>query len=326
MRQLQRKLAADVSCTSWHAVSFRNLRPSSRLLAEMSPAVTPRAAVLNVFEVSAMARSSWDGFLKLSLISIPVRAFNSAAPGRGEVHFHQLHKGCGQRIQYKKSCPTHGEISKDEIISGYEISKGQYVEVPRDELNQLRAEDEQSIEIDAFTPLAAVAPVYFSGRTFYLAPDGPAGEKPYALLRRVMADKGVQAIAHMVLSGHEEPVLIRPVGDLLEMTVLLYESQVKAPGSVIEAREEPKMTAQEMKLANALVEESIVEKFDFSELKDHYTERVTAFLETKAAGKPIHRPTKEKAPAVINLMEALKKSLHETQAKKATPRGRKKTG
>src|SRR6266446_5119796 len=85
-------------------------------------------------------RSSWEGFLKLSLISVPVRAYNAAVPGGGDIHFHQIHKGCGQRIRYQKVCPEHGEVTKEEIVSGYEYEKGQYVEIDPEEIVKLRAE------------------------------------------------------------------------------------------------------------------------------------------------------------------------------------------
>lgn len=273
-----------------------------------------------------MARSSWDGFLRLSLISIPVRAYNSAAPQHGEIHFNQLHKGCGERIQYKKFCPVHGEVSKDEIVSGYQVKKNEYVEVDRDELTKVRAENDDSIDIQAFVPPDTVDAAYYSGKTFYLVPNGPAGQKPYALLNQVMTEKNVHAIGQVVLSGHEEAVLIRTVGKVLAMTVLFYGSQVKSPDTVEPELTEPKVSAQERKLAAALVDESLVEQFDLSALKDHYTERVTELLEAKAGGKRLHAPKKAKAAGVINLMDALKKSLEESRGKKrSAPPHRKKT-
>jgi len=275
------------------------------------------------------AHASWEGYIKFSLISIPVRAYNSAMPNRGVISFHQLHKDCGERIQYKKVCPVHGEVTKDDIISGYEVSKGEYVEIEKKELEGIRAEDEESIDIDAFVSPDSIDPVYFSGRTHYLVPSGPAGQKAYSLLNRVMSEKGVLAVAHMVLSGHEEPVLIRPSGKLLELAVLYYESQVKAPSGFAAEVAETEVSGQELKLATQLVEESVVQKYDFSQLKDRYTERVAALIEAKSHGKAPHKPRKaDKAPKVINLMDALKKSLAATHTKKASVphRTRKKTG
>jgi len=275
------------------------------------------------------AHASWDGYIKFSLISIPVRAYNSAMPNRGEIRFHQLHKGCGERIHYKKTCPVHGEVTKDDIVSGYEVSKGEYVEVEKKELEQVRAENEESIDIDAFVPPDSVDPVYFSGKTLYLVPSGPAGQKAYSLLKQVMKEKDVLAVAHMVLSGHEEPVLLRPAGKLLELIVLYYESQVKGPSSFASEVADADVSPQEHKLATTLVEESVVSKYDFSELKDRYTERVTALIESKSHGKAPHRAKKaDKGPKVINLMDALKKSLASSHRKSAASHHhkRKKTG
>jgi DNA end-binding protein Ku len=273
-----------------------------------------------------MPRASWDGFLRLSLISIPVRAFNSAEPNHGAVRFNQIHKNCGERIRYTKTCPIHGQVDKDEVVSGYPVAKGEYAEISKDEIAELHSEDEKTIEIDAFTAPDAIGPEYFSGKTYYLLPDGPAGQKPYALLCRVMADKGVQAIAHMVLSGHEQQVVIRPAqpdGKVLEMSVLFYASQVKPVTGFDDEVGKRDVSAQELKLAAALVDQSIVKKFDFSKLADRYAERATELVESKSTGKRATAPKKEKPAAVINLMDALKKSLE--KGPKKPPRS-KKTG
>jgi DNA end-binding protein Ku len=258
-------------------------------------------------------RSSWDGFLKLSLISVPVRAYNAAVPGGGDIHFNQIHKECGNRIRYQKVCPVHGEVTKDDIVSGYEYEKGKYVEVEREDLNKLRAEDDESINIDVFTAPDEVDPIYLSGKTFYLVPTGPAGQKPYALLHQVMKDKKRYAVGTVVLSGHDETVLIRPLDKLLTMTVMYYDEQVKNPSAFEDELGDAKVTAQEVKLAATLVEASTAEKFDISQYKDHYTERITKFLEAKLDGKTLDAPRHDKALPVINLMDALRKSLDQAQ-------------
>src|SRR5262249_45196019 len=158
-------------------------------------------------------------------------------------------------------CPIHGEVSKEDIVSGYEVDQGEFVEIEPEELKQVRAEDDESISIDAFLKPDAIDPVYYSGKTFYLAPNGPAGQKTYVLLCRVMAEQKVEAVAHMVLSGHEVPVHLRAIGPMLEMTVLFYESQVQSPGPFEEEIPESKISAQELKLAKDLVEESTVPNY-----------------------------------------------------------------
>ncbi len=281
-------------------------------------------------------RSSWEGFLKLSLISVPVRAYNAAVAGGGDVHFHQIHKGCGQRIHYQKVCPVHGEVDKEQIVSGYEYEKGKYLELEKEELTQLKAENDESITIDAFTTPDDVDAIYLSGKSFYLVPAGPAGQKPYALLHKVMKEKKRYAVATVILSGHDETVLIRPLDKLLAMSVLYYDEQVKDASGFEDELGDAKISAQELKLANTLVDASTAEKFDFSQYKDHYTERVTEFLEAKLSGKKLEAPRHERPREVINLMDALRKSLDQTQTESkekrpraATPRhghAKRKTG
>jgi DNA end-binding protein Ku len=257
--------------------------------------------------------SSWDGFLRLSLISIPVRAYNAAVPGGGDIHFHQIHKDCGNRVHYQKVCPVHGVVNKDEIVSGYEYKKNQYVEIDKDEIAKLRIEDDKAINIDAFTDPGDLDAIYLTGKTFYLVPASPAGQKPYVLLHEVMKDKNRQAVATIVLGGHDETVLIRPAAKLLTMTVLYHQDQLKRPTAFQDEVGDAKVTAKERKLAEALVEESTPHEFDFSQYKDRYTERVSKALQVKMSGKQSSLPRREKAPHVINLMEALRKSLAQTQ-------------
>ncbi len=122
------------------------------------------------------------GFLKLSLVSVPVKAYTATTNSGGEIHLNQLHAECHSRIQYKKSCPIHGEVPQKDIVSGYEHAKDQYVVIDTDELEKLRTEDDKAITIDTFIEPDALDPVYLSGTTYYLLPDGPIGQKPYAVL------------------------------------------------------------------------------------------------------------------------------------------------
>src|SRR5690242_2591822 len=127
-------------------------------------------------------RSTWKGYLKVSLVSVPVKAYSASTSGGGEVRLNQLHEECHSRIQYKKTCPIHGEVPNDQIVSAYEYSKGQYVVIDPEEVDKLRTPDEKAVNIDAFIPPDSVDPTYFSGQSYYLVPDGPVGQKPYALL------------------------------------------------------------------------------------------------------------------------------------------------
>ena len=124
------------------------------------------------------SRPAWKGFLRLSLVSVPVQAYTSLVPEQGEMHFHQLHKTCNSRIRYQKVCPVHGEVSRDEIVSGYEYAKGQYVVVDESEREQARTKSDLAINIDKFIPPDALAPEYFEGRTYFLVPEDPPERSP----------------------------------------------------------------------------------------------------------------------------------------------------
>src|SRR5262245_15780220 len=123
------------------------------------------------------ARSQWKGFLKISLVSVPVKAYTAAASGGGGIHLNQLHGECNSRIQYKKTCPIHGEVKQDQIVSGYEYSKDQYVVVDTEELDKLRTEDDKAIKVDVFFPAAALDSNYLTGQDYFLVPEGPVGQK-----------------------------------------------------------------------------------------------------------------------------------------------------
>jgi DNA end-binding protein Ku len=155
-------------------------------------------------------RSSWKGCLQLSLVCVPVKAYSTASSGGGEVHLNQLHADCHRRIQYKKTCPLHGEVSNDQIVSGYEYAQDQYVVVDPEELDRLRTEADKAIKIDVFIDSGAFDPLYGTGKRYYLAPDGPAGQKAYALLYHAMVEEKRYALAQVVLHGREQLVLLRP--------------------------------------------------------------------------------------------------------------------
>src|SRR6267378_4980235 len=154
------------------------------------------------------ARSTWKGYLKNNLVSVPVKAYTANASGGGEVRLNQLHKECNSRINYKKTCPIHGEVSGDQIVSGYEYSKGQYVIVDTEELEKLRTEDDKAITIDTFIPSGTLDPIYSTGKSYYLVPDGPVAQKPYAVLHHGMVELKRQALAQVVMHGKEQTVLV----------------------------------------------------------------------------------------------------------------------
>jgi DNA end-binding protein Ku len=258
------------------------------------------------------ARSTWKGYLKLNLVSVPVKAYTATASG-GEVKLNQLHAGCNARINYKKTCPVHGELTSDQIVSGFEYAKGQYVVVDPEEVDKLRSEDDKAVKIDAFVAPEEIDPIYFNGKAHYLVPDGPVGQSSYAVIHEGMVQEKKYAVARVVMHGKEQVVVLRPLGNLIAMMSLDYDSQV-TKHTTLEA-EVPKMNVapEELKLVKTLIEAVTPKKFDLASYKDLYTERLTQLIDAKVAGKEIVAPPAAEHPQVINLMEALKASVAQLQ-------------
>jgi len=266
--------------------------------------------------MAAPSRTSWKGFLKLSLISVPVKAF-TANETSGEVHLNQLHKGCNSRIKYQKVCPEHGELKSEAIVSGYEYSKDQYVVVDPDELDKLRTKTDRAVSIDGFVPMDAVDGMYFAGKAHYLLPDGVAGSRPYALLRDGMQQNGVCAIAQVVMAGREQLVLLRPHGKLLVMTGLHYPARVRKAKDFEGDVEDIKFKPEEVALTNTLITASKLAAFDLDSYQDQYVTKLKKLIALKIDGKEVVQAPDHEEPKILNLMDALKKSVAEAQARLA---------
>ena len=269
-------------------------------------------------------RSSWKGFLRLSLVSVPVKAF-TATNSSEEIRLNQLHKECNSRVRYLKVCPEHGELKSDDIVSGFEYVKDQYVIVEQDEIQKLRSQSDKAIGIEGFIDPDAIDSVHLTGRTYYLAPDGPAGKKPFALLHRGMDEKGLVAVASMVLGGREQMVMVRPVENLLAMTVLSYSKKIKPIDQFTEMQEEQDLSDDEVKLADTLIAASTKDEFDFAEYKDRYVENLQKVIQLKVDGQEIVEAKDHEEPKILNLMDALKKSVAEAQAAQTGEKKPRKT-
>jgi DNA end-binding protein Ku len=264
----------------------------------------------------APSRTSWKGFLKLSLISVPVKAF-TANDTAGEVHLNQLHKGCNSRVKYVKVCPEHGELKSENIVSGYEHSKDQYVVVDPDELDKMRTKSDRAVSIDGFIPADAIDSTYFAGKTQYLLPDGVAGARPYALLRDGMKKNDVVAIAQVVMAGREQLVLVRPLGKMLVLTGLHYPQRVRKAKEFESEVEDLQFKPEETALTNTLIGASKLPSFDLDSYTDQYVTKLKKLITLKVDGKEVVQAKDHEEPKILNLMDALKKSVAEAQSKRA---------
>lgn len=284
-----------------------------------------------------MARSSWKGHIRLSLVSIPVKAFTASAAGK-EIRLNQLHEECKSRIKYQKTCPQHGEVAGAEIVKGYEFAKDQYVIVDEDELDELRTESDRAINIDSFIAPEQLEMLYLTGKTYYLAPDGPIGQKPYTLLLEAMKDEKLLCVAQVVMHGREQLVMLRPLGKLICMEVLAFSDQVKQPSDFEDEVDEADFSKAELELTKKLIEATKTDEFDITRFENVYHDKLKQLIEAKIEGKEIVAPPDEQPEQVINLMDALKASVAQAQdasrtkkvAKSSTKRkkatGSKKTG
>jgi DNA end-binding protein Ku len=271
-------------------------------------------------------RASWRGQLTFGLVSFPVQAMNALNREQSDIHFHQLHATCHNRIHYQKVCPLHGEVSSDEIVSGYEYKKGKYVEIESEELDALRTERERALTIDAFLEPDAIDPLYFDGRMYYLLPDGAGAEESYAVVAEAMEREEKVGVGQVVFSGKDQIVLVRPLQGVLHMAMLNYEAEIRPPESVQPALRKPKGMLRKVQLAQTLIRNWTEREFDFSEYEDSYRERVQELVKAKVEGREIVAPQEDEEPEVVNLMEALKRSVDQAShaRRKSSRRPRKR--
>jgi DNA end-binding protein Ku len=271
-----------------------------------------------------MFRPSWSGSIRLSLVTVPVKGYTALEAEKERISLNQLHEECHSRIRYKKTCPIHGEVPNDEIVMGYEYEPDQYAIIDPKEIEQLRSERDRAVTIDKFVPPAEIDPIYYSGQTYYLLPDGKQGEKPYAVLHKAMQTEKVVGLAQVVISNREQLVVLRPVGRLLTVSVLHYDAAVRPGAAFDEHLADVSVSAQETKLAKTLIDVTLAKDAELDSYHNIYNERMEALVQAKIKGKDIARVRDEESrPPAINFMEALKASL---EAKRPRSPGSKKLG
>ncbi|HEV7998414.1 MAG TPA: Ku protein [Planctomycetaceae bacterium] len=264
-------------------------------------------------------RPAWKGYLRISLVSMPVLAYTGSSGSTDEgspIRFNQLHRECHSRIKYVKTCPIHGEVPNDEIVSGYEYAKGQYIEIDPDELAELRPEGERAISVEGFVSPDTIDPAYLSGKTYFLTPDGSLGQKPYQLIQEAMASEELNAIGRMKITTREHLVRVRAEDGLLIVDLLQYASQVKDPTQFKQELVDTHPSAPERKLTRQLISSMVDEELDLSERTDAYTDRVRELIEAKVQGKQLVTPTPVEEPPIVNIMDALKRSMKEASSEK----------
>ena len=264
-----------------------------------------------------MASTVWKGYISFGLVSVPVRLY--AAARAEHVSFNQIHEPCGSRIKQQTVCPVCDRVvERNELVKGYQVDRDAYVLVSGDELKTLEADSSEAMEIAQFVSLSEVDPIYFES-SFYSAPEDP-GRRAYGLLLQAMEKLNVAAIAKVTLHQREQIVLMRPYHQGIILHTLYFPAEVR---EISEYGKTENMTLQkpEIDLAEQFIRQ-LTAKFEPEQYKDEYQQRVLDMIETKRAGQIVAgQPHKPKLAPVIDLMEALKKSIAErgTGAAAAAP-------
>lgn len=271
-------------------------------------------------------RTIWNGSITFGLVNIPVGMALATKPAarQSDVSFRTLHRECRTPIKQKRWCPTHErEVERDELVKGWEVAKGEFVIVEDADLEAIeRVDDSKSIEITRFVDLEEVDPVFFD-RTYYLAPARePAARRPYVLLLRAMQETGKAALGRFVRGGSEHLCLIRPKGDALALETIFLAEDVNSQAEIEESVEEADVKKAELDLARQVID-SLAGDFDAEELTSEYRQNLRQMLEAKLAGQEIAKPVeKEPETPVVDLMDALKKSVAEVSERKPAKRTR----
>lgn len=257
-----------------------------------------------------MAAAAWKGFISFGLITIPVRMYAAARRSRFELH--QLHRKCHTRLRQPLFCPTcNRTVDRSEVVKGFEYEEGKYALIEPEEIKKIEPRSARSMDVLAFVKSSEIDPLFFES-SYFLVPEDQ-GRKAYQLLLKALGDKKRVAIAKITMHQREYTAFIRPYDHGLALHTMYYANEVReAPG--YGKTEDVKLTSQEVKLAEQLVE-NLSEEFHIQKYHDEFQERLHALIEAKRKGHETaaEAPQPRRAP-VIDIMTALKKSIEKAGA------------
>jgi len=258
--------------------------------------------------VSSVApRAYWKGYLKLSLVSCPIALF-PATSEREKISFHQINKETGNRIRYKKvDAETGDEVDNSEIVKGYEVTKGEYIELDPDELEAVAIESKRIIDIEEFVPRNEIDELYLRD-PYYIVPDGEVGQQAFAVIRDAIRKEGMVALGKVVFTSREHIIALEARGKGMLGVTLRYPYEVRNEAEYFDSIEDEKIPKDMIDLAVHIVETK-TGHFKPQQFQDQYEDALKDLLRRKQKGEKIERP-KERAPSnVINLMDALRQSV-----------------
>jgi DNA end-binding protein Ku len=267
-------------------------------------------------------RAYWKGYLKLSLVSCPIVLY-PASSEREKISFHQINKTTGNRIKYLKvDAETGGEVAADEIVKGYEVGKGEYVELQPEELEAVAIESKRTIEIDEFVPKKDIDELFLRD-PYYIAPDGDVGAEAFAVIREAIRSEGMVALGRIVFTSREHMIALEARGKGLLGMTLRYPYEVRKEKEYFGEIEDKKVPKEMLDLAKHIVDTKRG-TFQPAQFEDHYEEALKELLKRKQNGEKIEAPKESRPSNVVNLMDALRKSL-EGGGKKSAATARPKS-
>lgn len=270
------------------------------------------------------SRAYWSGHIRVSLVAVPVRLF-SATTSSERVALHYVDRKTGERVHYQTVIDGDEPISKDRVAKGYEYDKDQYLILDDDDLDQLHLPTSKTLELEAFVRAAEVDPIYFD-RPFHVAPDGPVAAEAFATIRQALQSSGTVGIGRIAISGKERVGALQPNATGMLLTTLHAPDEIRPASAYFSASEIGKAGKDEVQLAEQLIKARLT-KFDPKNYPDRYQEALKELVQAKLKGKKLVVPKERKTTNVVNLMDALKKSVAssaKSPSKPAASRSRKR--
>src|SRR5712672_1300409 len=257
-------------------------------------------------------RAYWKGYLKLSLVSCPIALF-PATSEREKISFHQINKKTGNRIKYRKiDADTGDEVDSAEIIKGYEVGKGQYLELAPEELEAIAIESKRTIDIDEFVSKKEIDELYLNS-PYYIVPDGEVGQQAFAVIREAIRQEGMVAIGKVVFTSREHIIALEARGKGMMGMTLRYPYEVRKEDEYFDDIPEEKIPKDMLELASHIVE-SKAGHFEPQKFEDQYEDALKELLKKKQAGEKIEAPREREPSKVVNLMDALRRSVETESA------------
>jgi DNA end-binding protein Ku len=252
-------------------------------------------------------RAYWKGYLKLSLVSCPIALF-PATSERDKIRFHQINRQTGNRIKYRKvDAETAEEVEPKDIVKGYEVAKGDYIELDEDELEAVALDSTRTIEIDQFVPKTEIDELYLSN-PYYIVPDGEVGQQAFAVIREAIKKEGMVALGRVVFTSREHVMMIEARGKGLMGVTLRYPYEVRKETDFFEDIPDEKVPKDMLDLAKHIVDTK-AGHFKPAAFQDHYENALKDLLKKKQHGEKIEAPKQREPAKVINLMDALRRSV-----------------